>query len=64
MWARAAAILIGIAAMTGARLMFSAAWYWQDAVGLMAYFIVRYVAYFVRERRLLAKAMDDARMEN
>jgi hypothetical protein len=60
---RATAILIGIAAIFVFEEAFGFRWYWALLLAAIAYLLVRYVAYFISERRLIRNTIRTAQGE-
>jgi hypothetical protein len=58
---RIVAILLGIAIMVSLERWAGFQWYSALLLGAVGYGIVRYVAYFARERRYIKDTMDAAR---
>jgi hypothetical protein len=57
---RIAAILVGIAIMFLLERWAGFQWYFALAIGALGYGCVRYIGYFVRERRYIKNMMDEA----
>jgi hypothetical protein len=57
---RIAAILFGIAIIFPLVRWWSAPWYVYMPLGVLGYGCVRYIGYFVRERRYIKNTMDEA----
>jgi len=55
MWNRIVGLLVAIAAMTATERGLGFERYWAFLFGVLAYFIVRYVGYVIRERRINAE---------
>jgi fatty acid desaturase len=64
MAARFVAVLVAFAITAPLQFWWpSAPLYVLVAVGMVAYFCVRYIAYFIRERRYIKSAMDAAKRD-
>jgi hypothetical protein len=57
---RILAILVGIAIMASLERWAAFQWYTALAIGALGYGIVRYIGYFVSERRYIKNTMDAA----
>jgi hypothetical protein len=60
MWNRMAAGLVGIAIIFPLEYWWTVPWYFSLPLGAVGYLCVRYLGYFVRERRYIAAAMGEA----
>jgi hypothetical protein len=56
MWNRIIAVLMGIFTMVAVQRGLALQWYWAFLLGVLAYFLVRYIGYGIRERRINAEA--------
>jgi hypothetical protein len=56
MWNRIIAVLMGIFTMVAMQRGLALQWYWAFLLGVLAYFLVRYIGYGIRERRINAEA--------
>jgi hypothetical protein len=61
--ARIAAILVGIAIMFALERWGGFRWYFALSLGALGYGCMRYIGYFVRERRYIKSAMDAAKRD-
>jgi len=59
--ARLIAILVGIAVMFTLEQWTGLAWFYALVLGALGYGIVRYVGYFIRERRYINSVMEAAK---
>jgi hypothetical protein len=57
---RIAAILVGIAIMFSLERWLSVSWYFSLPLGALGYFCVRYIGYFMRERRYIKNVTNEA----
>ena len=55
MWNRIIAVLMGIFTMAAMQRGLALQWYWAFLLGVLAYFLVRYIGYGIRERRINAQ---------
>jgi cytosine/uracil/thiamine/allantoin permease len=60
MWNRIAAILVGMAITFPLERWWSVPWYFSLPLGVLGYACVRYIGYFVRERRYVKNMMVEA----
>jgi hypothetical protein len=60
---RIAAILAGIAIIFPLEYWWSVPWYFSLPLGALGYGGVRYIGYFVRERRYIKNVMDAAKRD-
>jgi hypothetical protein len=57
---RIAAILFGIAITFPLERWLSLQWYFAVALGVLGYGCVRYIGYFIKERRYIKRTMQEA----
>ena len=63
MWNRIIGVLFGIAVMAAMERGLGLERYWAFLFGVLAYFIVRYVGYFARDRRYIKNTMDASKRD-
>jgi hypothetical protein len=61
MAARVIAILVGIGVMVALERLLGFPWYFALLFAVVPYLLVRYIAYFMTERRLIREALEGAR---
>jgi hypothetical protein len=60
MWDRIAAILVGIAILFALERWSSVPWYFSAPAAVLGYLCVRYIGYFIRERRYISDMTEEA----
>ena len=60
MWIKVIAVLLGVATMTVMQNGLGIEWYWALPVGMLAYFLGRYIGYAIHERHYMKATAEEA----